>query len=49
MLTKIEYFRLANKMDTKFLIDCLEFPTVYMTKTHLKIIRLVLRKRGVSR
>lgn len=39
------YNRVKSMTDTKWLIDCANNPSKYMTKTHVAIIKLVLRQR----
>ena len=47
-MTRREYIKIARQItDNKFLVDSVENPSQFMTKTHIAIIKIVLRERGI--
>ena len=46
---KNKYIKIVRgESDNNFLKYCCEYPASYMTKTHVLIIRSVLRERGIE-
>ena len=44
-MTKREYFNLAMQYPVTWLIGCMNNPSANMTKTHVLLIRLAIRKK----